>query len=118
MVCFLVGGEGEAVLLHGHDPKWAAPITLISELRNVLLGFVRQGIMGPDEAKSVTHDALDVLEGRIYRVESADVIGTALECSLTAYDAEFVALARQRGVWLATRDSAILRGAPDVAVPV
>lgn len=120
MVCLLVGGEGEAeaILLHGRDPEWATPTILVSELRNVLLGFVRQGIMDSDEAKSVADDALNVLEDRIFNVESADVIDTALECSLTAYDAEFVALARQSGVWLATRDSAILRGAPDVAMAV
>ena len=43
-------------------------------------------------------------------------IDVALECGLTAYDAEFVALARVLGVPLATLDNAVLQGAADVAV--
>ena len=46
------------------------------------------------------------------------VIETALECGLTAYDAEFVVLARTLGVPLATSDREILEGAPDVALSV
>ena len=60
-------------------------------------------------------DASLVLGDRIAEAASAQVLDVALECGLTAYDAEFVALARTLGVPLATFDNAILRGAPDVA---
>ena len=39
-----------------------------------------------------------------------------MECDLTAYDAEFVALARTLRVPLVTLDGGILEGAPDIAV--
>ena len=63
-------------------------------------------------------DAAALLEDRVAEAPGAAVIDTALECGLTAYDAEFVALARALGVTLVTMDAAILRGAPDVAAPL
>ena len=118
MVRLLVGGPGgsDAARLFRHEPEWAAPVILMSELRNVLLGLVRRGALLPDQAKAMTDDAAAVLGDRVARVASGQVFDVALECGLTAYDAEFVALARTIGVSLATSDSAILQGAQDVAV--
>ncbi len=88
----------------------------MSELRNVLLGLVRRGVLVSYQAKAMTDDAAAILGGHTTSVASAQVFDIALECGLTAYDAEFVALARTLGVPLATSDSAILQGAADVAV--
>ena len=118
MVHLLVGGPGgsDAARLFRHDSEWAAPIILMSELRNVLLGLVRQGALLPDQAKAMTDDAAAVLGDRVATVAGGQVFDVAMECGLTAYDAEFVALARTIGVPLATSDGAVLRGAADVAV--
>ena len=97
------------------DSQWAAPQILMSELSNVLIGFVRRRDITQDQAKTMSDYAAAILEDRILSVDYPRVIDTALECDLTAYDAEFVALARALGVPLATLDGAILRGAPDVA---
>ena len=120
MVDRLVGGENgaDAALLFESDPEWAAPTLLVSELRNVLLGYVRRGDLRADQAKAMYEDAAEILGGRITRVGGSQVIDIALECDLTAYDAEFVALDRELGVALATSDKAILKGATDVAVSV
>ena len=59
-----------------------------------------------------------VLGNRVFDAPHADVIDVALNCELTAYDAEFVVVARQLGVSLATADRAVLRNAPDVAAPL
>ena len=120
MVRLVVGGaagSGSARLLED-DAEWAAPDILLSELRNVLVGFVRRGVLSPDAAAAMCDDAALVLGDRVAGVGSAQVIAVALECGLSAYDAEFVALARRLGVRLVTLDRAILRGAPDVAVPL
>ena len=120
MVRLLEGGEAgaDAALLFESDPEWAAPPLLLSELRNVLLGAVRRGDVGPYQANSMCDQAAEILDGRITPVDGSRVIDTALECELTAYDAEFVVLARQLGVPLATWDGDILKGAADVAVSV
>ena len=115
----LLMGEQEGIdanKLLEKDAEWAAPRLLLSELRNVLVGFVRRGELNPDQAKAMSDDASMILGGRIASLSGPYVIDTALECGLTAYDAEFVALARSLGVPLVTQDNAILRGASDVAV--
>ena len=109
---------GDAALLHQLDPEWAAPPILMSELRNVLLGYVRRGDIDPDRAMATRDEAVRVLGDRIDGVPHDRVIETALECGLSAYDAEFVVLARTLGTLLATSDREILEGAPDVAVSV
>ena len=116
----LMGGEdGEAAArLHERDEEWAAPNILPSELRNALLGYVRRRGLSSEEAKALVAYAAVVLADRTFDMTDAPVIDTALECGLTAYDAEFVALARALGVGLVTMDAAILRGAPDVAAPL
>ena len=50
MVSLMLGGEhGEAAArLFERDPEWAAPVILASELRNMLLGYVRRGVLIPD----------------------------------------------------------------------
>ena len=113
----VVGGEdgADAAALLERDAEWAAPAILVSELRNVLLGFVRRGELTPEQAKAMCDDASLVLGGRIVGVSDSQVLDAGLECGLTAYDAEFVVLARTLGVPLATSDRAILAGAPDVA---
>ena len=118
MVRFVVGGRqgAEAARLFLKDPEWAAPPILTSELTNVLLGFVRRGSMTPDQAKAMCDDAATVLGARVVSVSADRVLDAALECRLSAYDAEFVVAARQLGVRLATGDRAILSGAADVAV--
>lgn len=120
MVRLVVGGPGGAgaAWLFLRDPEWAAPPLLMSELGDMLVGFVRRGWVTPDQAGAMCDDAAAVLGPRVVSVPSARVVAAALECGLTARDAEFVVAARELGVRLGTLDRAILRGAPDVAAEV
>ncbi len=120
MVRLVVGGPkgASAARLFLQDPEWAAPMLLLSEVRNVLLGFVRRGAMTAAQARAMCDDVAAVLGPRVVRVSAARVMDVALECELTACDAEFVVAARELGVRLATLDRAILTGAGDVAMAV
>ena len=106
MVRLVVGGDygAYAAMLFKQDNEWAAPSLLLSELRNVLLGFVRRGAVTPEQAKALSDDASLILGDRIASASGPLVIDTALECGITAYDAEFVALTRTLDVPLATLD--------------
>jgi len=118
MVYLLTGvGPGKAAArLLAREPEWAAPPILLSELRNVTVGLVRREQIGFQDAVEICEDAEAVLGDRVVTVASAPVVEAALSGGLSAYDAEFVVLARWLGVPLVTRDRAILQAAPDVAV--
>ena len=118
MVYLLTGaGPGEAAArLLVRDPEWTAPPLLLSELRNVMVGLVRREQLQPQDAAEICQDAEAVLGDRVVSVSSTPVLNTAIGGGLSAYDAEFLALARHLGVPLVTADQAILQAAPDVAV--
>ena len=120
VVALVVGGPDEAVAdcLYERDWEWTAPPILKSELRNVLVGYVRRGDISREQAVALFDEASHVLGDRVIDAPHSDVIEVALNCGLTAYDAEFVVVARLLGVPLATADRAILRSAPDVAAPL
>jgi len=118
MVYLLTGmGPGEAAArLLVRDPEWTAPPLLLSELRNVMVGLLRRREIPPEDAEGTCQDAEAILGDRVVAVPSGPVLDTALSSGLSAYDAEFVVLARQLGLPLVTGDQAVLRAAPDVAV--
>ena len=120
MVYLLTGvGPGkEAARLLANDPEWAAPPILLSELQNVMVGLMRRRQIGLRDAEDICRDARAVLGDRTPSVPTPPVLETAIEGRMSAYDAEFVVLARQLGIPLVTADRAILEGAPDVAVPL
>ena len=120
MVGLLVDEEVTSRASHvlAFDREWSAPPILPIEFRNALLRYVRRGDFTPERAKAMASDAAAILGNRIYDMPGDAVIDAALECGLTAYDAEFVALARALGVTLVTMDAAVLRGAADMAVPL
>ncbi len=120
MVYLLTGtGRGEAAAsLLAADPEWAAPPILLSELRNVVVGFFRRGQLQEEDALAICEEAESVLGNRVASVPASPVLEAAIQGKMSAYDAEFVVLARQLGVPLITADQAILDGAPDVAVPL
>lgn len=90
---------------------------LISELRNVLPGFVRRGAVTPDQAASMCADVLGAPGDRIAGVPGPRMIATALECGLPTRGAGFVVPARTLDALLAAMDRAILRSASDVERP-
>lgn len=118
MVRLVVGGRdgADAARLFRRDPEWAAPAILMSGVRRVLLGLVRRGSITADQAKAMCDDAALALGGRIVAVPSARVVDAALQCGLSAGQAEFVVVARELGVPLATGDRTVLSAARDVAV--
>ena len=120
MVHLLAGlGPGEkAARLLANDPEWAAPTILLGELRNVMVGLFRRGQIQASDALAICVDAEAVLGERVVSVPSQPVLETAATGGMSAYEAEFVVLARSLGVPLVTADRVILEGAPDVAVPL
>jgi predicted nucleic acid-binding protein len=103
----------QAARVRARDAAWVAPPLWRSELRNVLVLYVRQDRLDLSAAQSIFSDAAALLEDR--SAEANAVLETATERSLTAYDAEFVALAQMLGLPLVTSDRRVLRACPGFA---
>lgn len=105
-----------AEALMEHDPDWAAPVLWRSEFRNILAGYLRRGKLTFEQAHALQSEAEDLLSGAEYEVDSRSVLELVRDSECSAYDCEFVALAKTLGTKLVTMDGKVLRSFPDVAV--
>jgi len=97
------------------DPAWHLPILWRSELRNALAGYIGRGTLTVESASGIMMAAQAAFAGCEHMVASPAVLELAASSGLSAYDCEFVALARSLAVPLVTEDRAILKAFPDVA---
>ena len=98
------------------DPLWSAPILWRSELRNVLALYIRKEILSLAEARGVMEEASRLMQGREYEVTSQQVLELVAMSSCSAYDCEFVALAKDLDVPLVTTDKQILKQFPGSSI--
>lgn len=106
----------KASRLYKIDPEWAAPILWRSEFRNVVALYLRQKILTLPEALAIQEEAEALMLEREYTLPSVSVLSLANSSSCSAYDCEFVALAKQFSVKLVTEDKKILAEFPEIAV--
>ena len=98
------------------DPEWSAPVLWRSELRSVLLKHMRHSGMKIELAKAVVEKALLVIRDRETLPPNLAVLEAALFFNVSAYDAEYLAVARQLGVPLLTFDRKLQQAAPELAI--
>ena len=98
------------------DPLWVAPLLWRSELRNVLMLYIRQKMMQLTYALSVMQRAEQLFANKEYHVASDKILQMVTTCDLSAYDCEYVFLAKNLSTKLLTVDKKILRSFPETAV--
>ena len=98
------------------DPEWHVPALWRSEMRSILTGYLRDGTLSAAQIGRVMSAAEQACAGREHLVSSEKVFEIIAETSLSAYDAEFVALAKGLSVPLVTADKIVLRTFPDRAL--
>jgi predicted nucleic acid-binding protein len=98
------------------DPLWSAPLLWRSELRNVLALYIRKELLSLSEAQQVMVEASRLMQDREYEVTSHQVLDLVATSTCSAYDCEFVALAKDLDIPLITTDKQILNQFPDNAI--
>jgi predicted nucleic acid-binding protein len=98
------------------DSHWIAPALWRSEMRNVLAHYLRKQILSLDIARQIMEEAISLMIGHEYDVVSHQVLDLVASSTCSAYDCEFVALARDLDILLITTDRQILKQFPGVAV--
>jgi predicted nucleic acid-binding protein len=110
--------QSEARLLLERDDDWVAPLLWRSEFRNALTGLFRQGEIELEDARLIQTEAEDFMGAGEFGVDSNVVLDLVSRSECSAYDCEYVALAKQLGAQLVTADKKVLRTFPHVAVPL
>jgi predicted nucleic acid-binding protein len=106
--------KAEALL--ERDPDWAAPILWRSEFRNILAGYLRRKALTFDQACSLQNEAEDLLAGSEFEADSKAVLQLVCDSDCSAYDCEFIAVAKKLQIKLVTMDAKLLKAFPKDAV--
>lgn len=91
------------------DAAWASPLLWRSEFRSVLAGYIRLKRMSLETALRCLADAEHFMAGREYLVPSDKVMPLVANSRCSAYDCEFVALAKDLNLRLVTTDAQLLK---------
>lgn len=110
------GFSEQAELLLLKQPKWIAPVLWRSEFRNVLALYLRKEILTFEQTYDIQTEAEALLAGNEYDVPSLDVLRLVEASECSAYDCEFVALAKRNDTLLVTEDKKILKQFPKITM--
>lgn len=98
------------------DHHWVAPFLWRSEFRNVLTACFRKGLLTFNDALQIVEQAEWLMRGNEFSLTSASVLRLVTQSDCSAYDCEFVALARELRIPLITMDKKILKAFPEAAI--
>ncbi len=97
-------------------PRWIAPRLWRSELRSVLTLYMRKGALTLEQALRLQSHAENLMADCEFDLASHDVLTLAKESQCSAYDCEFVALAKHFNAKLITSDKQVLKAFPNIAM--
>lgn len=117
--CWVRGQHTEiAQAVRRSDPDWHAPVLWRSELRNVLTAYLRRGLLSRVQIGRILTTADQAMADGEHLVADDLVLEVVAGSTLTAYDAEFVALASALAVPLVTADKAVLKAFPEQTLTI
>ncbi len=119
MLCYLLiqGDFTElAERTYAADPDWIAPHLWLSEFRNVLRKYIVGGFLTLEQAMTSAGAAELLMMERSFSVSTADVLLYLSASGCSAYDCEYIALAKTLSLKLVTTDKKLLRAFPETAV--
>ena len=115
---FWVNGPLTAIAqrVRDKDPDWHMPTLWRSEMRGILAGYLRDGTLSASQIAGIMSAAEASAAGQEHVVPSRAVFEIVGKSNLSAYDAEFVALAEALDVPLVTADQRVLKAFPGRAL--
>ncbi|MEY2834278.1 MAG: hypothetical protein RLZZ574_3538 [Cyanobacteriota bacterium] len=106
----------QAELVYQLDSNWIAPYLWRSEFRNILALYLRKNYLSMAEAKTIMAQAEALMKNKEFELDSASILKMIENSTLSAYDCEYVVLAKKLRINLITNDKKILKSFPDLAV--
>lgn len=97
------------------EPVWAVPTLWRSEFRNVLALYLRKRLISFERAIRIQSEAESMLQENEFESNSIDILELVNDSTCSAYDCEFVALAKNLNTKLVTADKKVISEFPDIA---
>ncbi|RKZ54829.1 MAG: VapC toxin family PIN domain ribonuclease [Candidatus Parabeggiatoa sp. nov. 3] len=115
---FLIPGQytEQAKAVFKKDCQWVAPPLWRSEFCNVLALYLRQGLLTLEQAKQLIQKAIFLMQGAEHEVDLSEVLTLSSISGCSAYDCEFVALAKKLNVLMVTTDRKLLKAFPSETI--
>lgn len=98
------------------DCDWHLPLLWRSEWMNVLANYCNHGGMPLAHAKGLLDQSLRLSFLHDHRIDPDAVLDLSHALKITAYDAQFLALAKHLGTVCITYDKALRKAAPKLAM--
>ena len=113
------GDQTEAArMVWAEDSSWVMPPLWRSEFLNVLAVAFHAGVLSEDQALLAWRRAKALLGAGEVEPNGERVLQLAMERDVSAYDAQFLAVADDLGIRLVTADKRLLRRCVDIAVSI
>ncbi len=100
------------------EPDWRVPPLWRHEFLNVLATFARRGGANLADATQLWSRAVDTIGSSEIEVDMCAALELAVTTQISAYDAQFVTLARRLSAPLVTEDKKLRKTFPDLALPL
>lgn len=98
------------------DSDWCLPFLWRHEWLNVLSNLARQGYIKKSDSALLWHNAIRLFSSGEQSVKMVDALEIAIEHNVSAYDAQYIALAKESAVPCITEDRRLIKTFPHVAI--
>lgn len=102
-----------AKALYERDSDWRLPPLWRHELVNVLATLTRNGVIDPQPARQAWRNAFHLFAAGERELDLEEALSLAMESGISAYDAQYVALAQALDTWLVSEDQRLQRSFPN-----
>jgi predicted nucleic acid-binding protein len=100
-----------AQTLYRQDPDWRSETFALVEFSNVLATYIRRRALTLEQGSEMLR-AVETIAPKLTEVAHVDALESAARYGISAYDARFIALARQLGTRLVTEDRKLRLAVP------
>jgi len=117
IVYLLIEGNltDQARELYERDPDWIFPALWKHEFLNVLSSLVRTGRVSKEDALNLWWKASGLFSKKEKEMDYDQVLSISVDNDISAYDAQYIALAKHYSIPLVTEDKHLLTKFPDMA---
>ena len=105
-----------ALRVQERDSFWRVPLLWRHEFLNVLATSIRFEVLEIEPAEGIWQQAVELLSPAEHPVDMRAALESAVDLKISAYDAQYITLARSLDTRCVTEDQRLLRACPNLTV--